>query len=177
MKNIIAFWLTGLCIVVALSENPAEHQSSEVQTGAALQNTFYNDAEDEGYTYERELKKRAITRAYAAAKGLLVMEELLTGAKKYMTTKNARFYRKNGNRQTALADFNSVKPVVSRPNFDLGNRRLGEILIWRVGDRRLVLMPDGDPYYRFDRPGHVQPPVLEIRSATDNVYDIIVYKM
>ena len=175
--NIIAFWLTVLYLVIALSESRAEHFTSEVQTKAALQNTFYNDVGDERYTYERGLKKRAIARANAAKKGLNVMEKLLTGAKKVKTTKNVNFYQKDGDRRTALNDFNSVQPVVTRPNMinlGLGRRPLGELLIGRVGDRRLVLMLDGDPYQRSRRR---HSPVLEIRSATENRHYVIVYKM
>ena len=173
MMNIITFWLTVLYTVIALSESRANHITSEVQTDATLQSTFYNDDGGEGYTYERNLKKRAITRANAAKKGLIVMEKLLTGAKKVKMYKNVRFYQKNGDRRTALNDFNSVQPVVTRPNMinlGPGRRKLGEIIIGRVGDRRLVLMLDGVPYHR-------DSPVLEIRSAIENRNYVIVYKM
>ena len=172
MKNVIALWLTGHCILIAVTENRAGYQMSVVQTGAESQIIFNNAARDEDYTYNRGLTERSIS---TAKKGLLAMEKLLMGAKKVQTNKRARFYRKNGNRQTALADFYSVKPAVTRPNMNtLGNRRLGERLIGSVGNRRLILMLDGD-YHRHRSPAH--SPVLEIQSTTDDLRDVIVYTM
>ena len=103
------------------------------------------------------------------------MKTLLTGTNNVHTTKNVRVYLKNGNRQTALNVFNSMKPVVARPNMNnlgLGTQRQGEILFGRVGDRRLTLMLDGDK-----KKWHREfSPALEIRSATGDLY-VIVYKM
>ena len=173
MLNSIVLLLTSLCIVFALSESQSGHQAAEVQSDAQSQR--YSEAGDEGYTYQHtKHTKRSISRAAKA--GLLVMKNLLTGAKKIYTSKHARFYLKKGNRQTALNDFNSVKPVVATPNMNnlgIGRQRLGEILFGRVGDRRLKLMLDGDKKKRHSR----FSPTLEIRSATGDLYDVIVYKM
>ena len=77
------------------------------------------------------------------------------------------------NYETALQDFYSVtmltNPKQNRPHIFTGNRRAGQTLMGIVGDRRLILMPDGG---RFSR--HAS--VLEIRSTTDAYYDRIVYK-
>ena len=157
MMTTITIWLTGLCITTISSESPDEHQLE------VTQRIVYNDARGEGYTYKRDLTKRAITRA---AKGLFVMEKLLTGTKKVATTKNARFYYKEDNRQSAFHDFNSVKQHLIKPNVNNLNpvRSIGKVFFSSVGDRRLILMLDGDRSNKFS-------PVLEIRSAKDALYD------
>ena len=72
-----------------------------------------NDAAYENGPAERSLGKRAITRA---AKGIAAVQKLLTGAKTVTTeSKNFRVYKKNGNYETALQDFYSVKPVLTNP--------------------------------------------------------------
>ena len=116
--------------------------------------------------------KRAVT---LAAKGLAALETLLTGAKKVPTvSKSYRLYKKKGSLETALNDFNSVEPVLTNQHANrpkLGGRgRSRKPLMGTVGDRRLILMPDGDGFSRHS-------PVLEIRSATDALHDRIVYKM
>ena len=120
--------------------------------------------------YTNDIRKRSITKA---AQGLAAMEKILTGARKFRTTKNSRNYRKNGNRETALKDFYSVEPVVSNipqtRKWPLRGRAF-DVHIGTVGDRRLILMLDGDKYSKPN-------PVLEIRSATDALYDRIVYKI
>ena len=162
MKRVITLLLTGCCILIVLSESPAALQTSELQTDAVSQRKHTSNE----WNVVRGLRKRS---ASLGAKGLAAMETLLTGTKKTRTTKNARFYKKIGNRQTALDDFNSVEPVLAkynpnRPQFG----RLGERRIGAVGDRRLILMLDGDRKSRYS-------PVLEIRSATDALFDRIVY--
>ena len=119
------------------------------------------------------LKKRGITQA---AKGLAAVEKLLTGVREFRSiSKNFRTYTKTGNMQTALEDFYSVKPYVAanrnKNTYHLfrGYARGGQNLIGLVGDRRLILLNNGDKYSR-------RLPVLEIRSPLDALYDRIVYK-
>ena len=117
-------------------------------------------------------RKMAISRS---TRGIADVQRLLTVAKKIKTkSKNYRNYEKEGNYYTALADFNSLKPKVTKtPNWSLYGRNPSSLaqqyLIGDVGDVRLVLWRYGD---RFNR----GPPVLEIRSASDALYDRIVYK-
>ena len=179
IQAFLTFSLTGLCVVMAASENRVGRQTTGVLTDAKPQIQLH-DALDQGHTYinqrDPSTTKRLTKRT--ARKGVAMMERLLKGAEKITTTKNARFYIKPGDRQTALNDFNSAARVVIRPNMNniKGLRRLGDILIGRVADRRLVLMLDGDKWhlnYLYNR----KSPVLEIRSAADDLYDVIFYKM
>ena len=174
MVKFFTFWFTGCCIymlgMTSVSESQRHNQLPGSQTDAAPPRMLYSDA---GYEIDVEktgLRKRAISRA---AKGMAALEKLLTGATKVHTSsKNFRLYKKNGNRQTALEDFYSVDPMLTkrnqRPKIHLRYSRT-EVLVGTVGDRRLILMPNGDRYSR-------QSSVLEIRSASDAYYDRIVYK-
>ena len=120
------------------------------------------------------------TRAVSqTARGVLAARKLLAGAQKVETrSKKFRKYRKDGNYETALADFNSVKPVLRKK--DLNRIAFGES--WKrqkyydsnklhgsVGNIRLVLKKAGDNYSEGS-------PVLEIRSVFDALYDRIEYK-
>ena len=67
---------------------------TNLKTHAAVQRILFAEALDEVGTYRRDLTKWSTSQA--AVKGLAAMETLLTGARKYMTTKNGRFYKKNG---------------------------------------------------------------------------------
>ena len=142
-----------------------------MQTDAGVEKLFddastakHNDVEI------RALTKRSLSQA---AKGIAAAETILTGARKYYTTKKARFWKKTGDLQTAIDDFYSIEPVVKRQHRSSGNwyqsrNRRGHVLIGTVGDRRLILLKQGDPLSKFN-------PVLEIRGFTDALYDRIVY--
>ena len=178
IQALLAFCLTGLCIVMATSENRVGRQTAAELIDAKTQIQLH-DALDQGHTYinqrDPSTTKRVTKRT--AWKGVAMMERLLKGAEKITTTKNARFYIKPGDRQTALNDFNSAARVVIRPNMNNfeGIRRLGDILIGKVADRRLVLMLDGDKWHKNYL--YRSSPVLEIRSAADDLYDVIFYKV
>ena len=152
--------------MITLGEPPSEPKLSDAQPGAELHAGAVHEmnADDSG----RET--RAIT---GTAKGLAAAQKLLAGAEKVKTTsKNFRKYLKAGNYETALADFNSVEPVVMKANrsFNFGHpRSQNPPLLGRVGDTRLILWQNGDLYSRGS-------PVLEIKSASDAMYDRIVYK-
>ena len=169
MNSITTLLFTGFCITMGLSERPAEHQTSEVQTDQASHSILTNKALDDIGTNRRDLRKRS---ASLAAKGLAAVEALLTGTKKGAITRKARIYTKIGNSQTALNDFKSVEPVLTRVNINNFNtpsrNRIEDIRFGTVGDRRLILKPYGDRYSRGR-------PVLEIRSATDSHYIRIDY--
>ena len=155
-----------------MSKSQAEyHQIAEVQTDAATERLFNNHARDNVDTHRSDLAKRS---ASLAVRGLAALETLLTGATKYRTNKQARFYRKRGNRQTALADFNAVQPVLTRQNPNAlrvrQGKRPGQVFIGTAGDRRLILMLGGDKNSGYS-------PVLEIRTATDHLFDRIIYKI
>ena len=150
-------------------------QLRDAQIDAAPHAMLHSDVGYETDMEKRSLWKRAITRA---AKGMAVVEKLLTGATKVSTpSKTFRTYQKNGNYRTALQDFYSVEPRLtkpkrfgSRPSFDFGRRRdTQQPLIGNVGDKRLILLPNGDGNSGYS-------PVLEIRSITSAEYDRIVYK-
>ena len=141
-----------------------------MQTDAGVQKLFddastakHNDVEI------RALTKRSLSQA---AKGIAAAETILTAARKYRTTKTARFWKKTGNLQTAIDDFNSVQPVVKRPHpfgdWDQPRNRRGHVLVGTVGDRRLILIPQGVPASKFN-------PVLEIRGFKDALYDRVIY--
>ena len=164
MNSITTLLLTGFCITMGLSESPAEHQTSEVQTYQASQSILTSKALNKIGTYRRDLRKRS---ASLAAKGLAAVEAQLTGTKKGHITRKAIIYRKNGNRQTALNDFKSVEPVLTRSK-TYGRDSVEDLHMGTVGDRRLILKPYGDRYSRGR-------PVLEIRSATDSHYIRIDY--
>ena len=137
----------------------------------AVPQKYGNKAWYEFDNYGGDRGKRTVTRA---AKGLAAMETLLTGAKKVWTPfKNFRLYKKNGNLDTALKDFHSVEPVLTLPYKNaMRSRKLrgySRAVMGFVGDRRLILSLDGDRYSYL--------PVLEIRSATDALFDKIVYKI
>ena len=157
-----------------------ERQATGVFTDAKPQRPLYDSDYDQRYTYMNErypsTTKRLMKRS--AATGVLVMRKLLKGAEKTKTTKNARFYTKLGDRQTALDDFYSATRVVIRPNMNniKGTRRFGDILIGKVADRWLTLMLDGDAWHRTNYNTR-NLLVLEIRSAADDLYDVIIYKM
>ena len=135
---------------------------------AAQQGMLSNDAAYESEPAERNVRKRAITRA---VKGMVAVGKLLTGATKVATQSNKyRLYRKNGDINSAIRDFYSVEPMLTqnRPNLFTARRRT-ILIIGTVGDRRLHLMPDGDKHSRHS-------PVLEIRSDRTEAYDYrIVY--
>ena len=147
-------------------------QLRDAQFDATPHGMLHSDVRYETDMEKRSLWKRAITRA---AKGMAVVGKLLTGATKVATpSKTFRAYRKNGNYETALQDFYSVEPRLTkpkqfggRPSFNFGSKRSAP-LIGTVGDRRLILLPNGD--------GRSNSPVLEIRSITNAEYDRIVYK-
>ena len=114
-------------------------------------------------------------------RGLDAARKLLAGAQQIATkSKKFRSYIKDGNLETALADFNSVDPVLSkdpmpRPGVGkfyawnaLSRHKYENSLVGSVGDKRLFLRMAGDNYSSL--------PVLEIRSALDTLYDRIVYK-
>ena len=130
----------------------------------------YNNAGYEIDGERQDLRKRAVLTPLF--RGMAAADKLLTGARKFRTTKKSRSYKKIGNRQTALEDFYSVEPVVQNipqiRKWELRGRAV-DVYIGTVGDRRLILMLDGD---RLSKPA----PVLEIRSAADVLYDRIVYK-
>ena len=156
--------------MLTIGEPHSEAKLSDAQPGAEL----YASAVYEMNADDFGRETRAIT---GTAKGLAAAQKLLAGAEKVKTTsKNYRSYMKAGNYETALADFNSVTAVVKKANpvglFSyLGPRSnpYGPTLLGRVGDRRLILKQSGDLYSRGS-------PVLEIRSASDAMYDRIVYK-
>ena len=105
--------------MITLGEPPSEPKLSDAQPGAELHAGVVHEmnADDSG----RET--RAIT---GTAKGLAAAQKLLAGAEKVKTTsKNFRKYLKAGNYETALADFNSVEPVVMKANrsFNFGHPR------------------------------------------------------
>ena len=143
-----------------------------MQTDAGVEKLF-----DDGSTAKhndveiRPLTKRSLS---GAKKGIAAAETILTGARKYFSTTNARVWIKTGNLQTAVDDFNSVKPVVKRQNRNSGNwnqqgNRRGNVLVGTVGDRRLILiMPKVGTASQSN-------PVLEIRGVTDALYDRIIY--
>ena len=163
-------WFAVFCTLIALPNSQAEQQLPEIQYDIATQ--AIDISKDETDTFRiRNLRKRS---ANLAAKGMAALEKLLNGATKYRTNSQARFYRKPGNRETALNDFNSVKPVLNRQNANTlrvrAGKRPGQVIIGTVGDRRLILMMGGDR-----NSGYL--PVLEIRSATDVLFDRIVYKI
>ena len=103
--------------------------------------------------------------------------KLLTGAKKSWTQSTTyRLYKKNGNQQSAIQDFYSVEPKLAKrkpnsPTIGSWRGRSRQALTGTVGDRRLILMPNGDAMSRHS-------PVLEIKSISSAYthYDRIVYK-
>ena len=144
-----------------------------MQTDAGVEKLF----DDASTAKHNDVEMRALTKRSLsqAAKGIAAAETILTAARKYRTTKTARFWKKTGNLQTAIDDFNSVQPVVKRKHRNSGNfnhdqlrYRRGHNLVGTVGDRRLILLPQGDPASKFN-------PVLEIRGFTDALYDRVIY--
>ena len=129
---------------------------------------YGNKAWYEFDNYGGDRGKRTVTRA---AKELAAIETLLTGAKKVWTpSKNFRLYKKNGNLDTALKDFHSVEPVSLPYKNAISMKKLrgySRAIMGFVGDKRLILLLDGDRYSYL--------PVLEIWSATDALFDKIVY--
>ena len=117
-----------------------------------------------------DLAARAIGQT---AKGAAAIQKLLSGAKKVGTkSKNYQAFMKDGNSETALADFNSVKPVLNKlhPSYiNLRGPYTNYPMIGTVGDTRLILMQNGD---RFSNGS----PVLQIRPALEPLYTRIVYK-
>ena len=156
MKHFITFCLTAFSMILTYQISVAEHDSAP--------RAVYNDAGYEIDGERQDLRKRAVLTPLF--RGMAAADKLLTGARKFRTTKKSRSYKKIGNRQTALEDFYSVEPQIRK--WELRGRAV-DVYIGTVGDRRLILMLDGD---RLSKPA----PVLEIRSATDVLYDRIVYK-
>ena len=130
---------------------------------------------DKGFVKVESIGHR--TRALSqTARGIAATQKLLTGTQKVKTqSKKFRTYRKDGNLDTALADFNSVKPVLRKKardwDFWYGRQSLLSKykLIGTAGDVRLILWQHGDNFSRGS-------PVLEVRSGFDALYDRIVYK-
>ena len=161
-----------MLFAISLSKSQPDKKLTDSQTDAVPPGMLYSDAGYETDVERRSLKRRAITRA---AKGIAAVEKLLTGATKVATqSKNYRAYKKNGDIQSALQDFYSVEPALvnkrqnDRKAFSRHGRH-GQVITGTVGDRRIILLPNGDGYSRHS-------PVLEIRSITDADYDRIVYK-
>ena len=167
------FCSIGLCIVATILlavETETNWIGRKMRADVGAQNLFddastvqYNDAEI------RALTKRSVS---GAAKGIAAAEAILSGARKYRTTKTARFWKKTGNLRTAIADFNSVQPVLdTRKPYSVYwkqslNRKAN--VIGTIGDRRFILIPNGDPKSKFK-------PVVEIRTPADTLYDRIIY--
>ena len=95
------------------------------------------------------------------------MQKLLSGAKRVRTiSKNYLTFRKDGGYETALADFNSVKPVLNKvhPSYiNLKGPNTNYPMAGTVGDTRLILLQNGD---RFSKGS----PVLQIRPALSLVH-------
>ena len=161
--EIFTFWFSGCCAYGLCMITSAETHH------VAQQGMLSNDAAYESEPVERNVRKRAITRA---VKGMAAVEKLLTGATKVATlSKKYRLYKKNGDIDSAIRDFYSVGTMLTQNMPNLFTARRRTILIIRtVGDRRLHLMPYGDRYSRHS-------PVLEIRSDRTDAYDYrIVYR-
>ena len=173
MMKLFPLWFTG-CFIVALGMIPlAESQLDQklryaqaMQTGADL----YYGAGHDLYIISTGLRTRAVGQT---AKGAAAVQKLLSGAKRARTTsKNYLTFRKDGGFETALADFNSVKPVLNKvhPRYiNLKGPNTNYPMAGAVGDTRLILLQNGD---RFSKGS----PVLQIRPALDPLYTRIVYK-
>lgn len=151
-----------------LAENDLDQKLRDAQPGAELNGGTMLLKEE--YMYRR---KRVVGMS---ARGLAATQKLLVGAQKVKTSsKKFRNYRKDGNYETALADFNSVEPVLTRKKIpwshgrqSLARHKFDNSLIGTVGETRLILRKYGDTYSNGS-------PVLEIRSALDVLYNRIVY--
>ena len=118
--------------------------------------------------------KHLVRRTRAARLGMAAAQRLLRGAEKIGTKdKQFRTYIKTGNYETALADFNSVEPVLETVNpkrIYYGRRKsIKTSLVATVGNTRLILRKTGDRYSEG-------LPVLEIRPFLDPLYTRIVYE-
>lgn len=174
MVNICPLLFSGFCIAFMFSKGQAKYHKlsgDQVDTASPILHVYNNDARLESDAYRGERRKKAVTQT---AKGLAVLQALLRGAKEIPTKSNRyRLYKKYGNLDTALKDFNSVKPDFTGPKrygWNSQGLKIFKPRIKIVGDRKLILMPDGDRYSR-------RSPVLQIWTDTDVLYDRIVYKI
>ena len=101
--------------------------------------------------------------------GLLAVNKLLKGTSQVGTKeRNVRVFEKAGDFETAMADFNSLKPwLVTKKSYPGGNR----LVTGLVGNRLVVV----------DKIGHKRNPTTTVlRESADGVYDsadrIIYYK-
>lgn len=173
------FWFIGFCVHVSCATVPVKRQTPQQPSGR--QNDFVRQGmigtnAEYDIKPEKGVRKRAIN---AATKGLVAVEKLLMGSRKATTSsKNYRLYRKHGNVNTAIQDFHSVEPRIitnkktnkRKPsNVFRTSRRTDDVIMGTVGDRRLILLLQGDRASKYN-------PVLEIRSPTDSLHDRIVYR-
>ena len=122
--------------------------------------------------YNTFRRARAISQT---SRGITAVRRLLAEAQEVKTAStDFRSYKKAGDKNTALRDFESLSPVVTkrRPNklnFGRKYNHNNNELVGTVGETRLILWPQGD----FLSSGS---PVLEIRYRLDPLYDRIVYQ-
>ena len=122
--------------------------------------------------YNTPRRARAIS---PTSRGIAAVRRLLAEAQEVKTASNDfRSYKKAGDKNTALRDFESLSPVVikRRPNklnFGRKYNHNNNELVGTVGETRLILWPQGDILSSGS-------PVLEIRYRLDPLYDRIVYQ-
>ena len=139
----------------------------DTQLGADL---YFRDGCVNNLLKDPILRTRAVSQS---AKATAVIEKLLAEAKRIRSrSKNYVTFGKDGDYATALADFNSANPVltkVHRSYINLRGSYKNDPLAGTVDDTRLILRQNGDGISRGS-------PVLEIRTALDPIYTRIVYK-
>ena len=171
MAGLIPFFLTFSFVLVFGMASPAESHFNQRLRDSQPNAMLMPRTEQVWNIQDTARRLRALAKT---AKGMAAVEKLLTGAKKVKTdSMNYRSFKKNGNYKVALADFNSVKPRVKKPNPNrivYGRpKSIGSALVGSVGDVRLILMRNGDNFSNG-------APVLEIRPALDPLYTRIEYK-
>ena len=102
-------------------------------------------------------------------KGLIAATRLLKGTEQLGTKeKNVRLFQKAGDFESAMADFNSLKPwLVTKKSYPGGNR----LVTGMIGNRLIVVDKKGSK---------LNPMITVLRASTDGLYDsadkIIYYK-
>ena len=117
----------------------------------------------------KRVKKAVKSFLGDGVQGLIAATRLLKGTEQVGTKeKNVRLFHKVGDFESAMADFNSLKPwLVTKKSYPGGNR----LVTGMIGNRLIVVDKKGSKH---------NPMITVLRASADGVYDsadkVIYYK-